>query len=203
MPNDVTDNLLALNDLVNAVLNRYDAFVKGDRAATADVAVTCACLTSMCEEWIRASHRQSGGKPKAPETSLIDFDDGAAAEPAETLSDSLAGLQLASSTAPATPSASTRPGALPPDLFGPFTSSSAETTTFGGHVGGLGSIQLGMGSFPATPVASPPLANNLQRPMGAASNRVPGSSMVPGPSRPAPAPTAKKDPFADLADLMG
>ena len=34
------DRLLLMNDLINNVVNRYEAFKTGDRSATADVDVT-------------------------------------------------------------------------------------------------------------------------------------------------------------------
>lgn len=96
------DRLLMMNDLINNVVNRYDAFKKGDRSATAEIDPAFAPGT--------ATSAAGKAKAAAAQVSLIDFDFDEAPASATAGSssnpiDDLAGLG-ALSLGPTTPSAS-------------------------------------------------------------------------------------------------
>ncbi|GAA5843291.1 hypothetical protein JCM3766R1_003653 [Sporobolomyces carnicolor] len=63
---DAMDRLLLINDLINNVTNRYEAFKAGDRSATADI------------DPALAGGPSSKAKAQAQQVSLIDFDDDSA-----------------------------------------------------------------------------------------------------------------------------
>ncbi|GAA6061454.1 hypothetical protein JCM10212_005657 [Sporobolomyces blumeae] len=63
---DAMDRLLLINDLINNVLTRYEAFKSGDRSATADI------------DPALAGGPSSKAKKQAQQVSLIDFDDDSA-----------------------------------------------------------------------------------------------------------------------------
>ncbi len=68
---DNMDRLLMMNDLINNVVNRYEAFKKGDRSATAEIDPAFAPGTAT-----------SKAKAQAAQVSLIDFDFDDAPSPA-------------------------------------------------------------------------------------------------------------------------
>ncbi|BGP19650.1 hypothetical protein JCM10213_000107 [Rhodosporidiobolus nylandii] len=125
---DAMDRLLLINDLINNVINRYEAFKAGDRSATAEIDPALSSSTAA----------GSKAKQQAAQVSLIDFDDDdafnaptpsstapASAPPAASNPlDDLASLSLGPS--PAAPSTSSSSGLF--DLNAAFASPSPSTS---------------------------------------------------------------------------
>ncbi|GAA99843.1 uncharacterized protein L969DRAFT_100826 [Mixia osmundae IAM 14324] len=121
---DQMDKLLMMNDLLNNVLTRYEAFKKGDRTATAEIdpAFASAAAQTQARKSLSNGRPAANGKAKAAPLNLIDFDDFVSAEPEDAAS-GLAGLSLTGDPAPAPTDAS----GLPLDLFSSNGTASSAT----------------------------------------------------------------------------
>lgn len=197
LPFVLADTFLQINDQINTVLNRYEAFKKGDYSFSSNPIPA-----------------ELGGPSAGGGLSLIDFDDSAptnggsgAAQP----DDDLAGLFGSAPTAPSQQSSHPVPPMVNNATRPPFASQSPP-----GQQPHFGSIMLpgtpkGSGSAETSRVASP---NYLNRGNGNGAGMGAGMSMgamtsqtrQQQPAVSAPQPTTNqaqsKDPFADLAGLF-
>jgi len=178
------DRLLMMNDLINNVLNRYEAFKKGDRSATAEIDPAFAPGTQ--------TSATAKAKAAAAQVSLIDFDfdegpSPAAASTSTNPIDDLSGLG-ALSLGPSSPSSSAPPtnGGSLFDLD--FSSPAPPTPT---HNGGF--------SVPSTAQPQPQLSASagafFSNP--AYGNGLGGSAR--GSAAPSPAPSGSHIPWSTTA----
>jgi ADP-ribosylation factor-binding protein GGA len=172
------DTFLQINDQINTVLDRYDAFVQGDYTTSSN---------PIPPEY---------GTTDRGAPSLIDLDDETSPErSSQTTTDSLASLfdSISPST---TPMSATAVSPTP-----------TTRTGIGVGVRGTGSVspsqQVGAIVLPGTPKPNLPHSTPVmgQTPMG--SQRMPpGQTVTLGGQESAPAQERAKDPFADLIGLF-
>ncbi|KAF7973619.1 hypothetical protein HWV62_14798 [Athelia sp. TMB] len=188
------DTFLQINDQINTVLNRYEAFKKGDYSFS----------SNPIPAELANANASAGG------VSLIDFDEGAPSSSASGPQNAIDELSSLFGSAPAVPSSpppinpATRPGipanpATVQQQFGsimlpgtPKPGGSSETSRvaspnyFGQGNGNGAQPTMGMGSM------------GIGTPMSPQGQRVPQQSAA----STAPPPAQSKDPFADLAGLF-
>ncbi|GAA5868594.1 hypothetical protein JCM3774_005440 [Rhodotorula dairenensis] len=166
---DAMDRLLLINDLINNVIKRYDAFKAGDRSATAEI-----------DPALSSGGAGSKARAQAQQVSLIDFDD----------DDAFSAPTPPTASTPSGATATTTGNAAPSnpldDLaslsLGDPSSNYNNTTTSGGGGGSLFDLQAAF----AAP-APPP---QQQRPSGGGNSMPPPLSLHNSNSNGSPAPNA-------------
>jgi ADP-ribosylation factor-binding protein GGA len=207
-PHDSLAVFLQINDQINSVVSRYEAFKRGDYVAAANPVPPELGYAFTYRVFHTYSHGPRYSQMPAKD-SLIDLMDGEPAapsgngstKPTDDLADIFGPTVAAPSTALSAPSSQTRaadimnlftqaaPQSAAPSLFHPqpqFQPLPQQQPLTGGYQGQVGQIMLPSTPQPQNPGANPTLRGSSAPPQQTAQQQV----------------QPQKDPFADLAELF-
>ncbi|GAA6023766.1 hypothetical protein JCM10207_001184, partial [Rhodosporidiobolus poonsookiae] len=173
---DAMDRLLLINDLINNVLQRYEAFKAGDRSATAEIDPALSSTSA-------AGHK---ARQQAAQVSLIDFDDDNAFDaPASSPSGAEGGVALSLSPAPSTPAGPSNPL----DDLASLSLGGASSGSGSGGAGGLFDLNTAFAA-PSSQAQQPINLFSSAPPLVPSSAAGSGTSTPTSASRPAQPPTS-------------